>query len=56
MSTGALLIHIDWYPGPTLRDGGSVHGELYELDEVAATLQEFDSYEDFSGYGSEGSL
>ncbi len=53
---GASLIQIDWYPGLVLREGGSVHGELYELDDVAATLEEFDSYEDFSGYDSEGSL
>ena len=54
--TGASLIHIDWYPGLVLTEEGSVHGELYELDDVAATLQEFDSYEDFSGYENEGSL
>jgi gamma-glutamylcyclotransferase (GGCT)/AIG2-like uncharacterized protein YtfP len=53
---GASLIHIDWYPGLVLGDGGSVHGELYEIEDVAATLEEFDSYEDFSGYDSEGSL
>jgi gamma-glutamylcyclotransferase (GGCT)/AIG2-like uncharacterized protein YtfP len=53
---GASLIHIDWYPGLVLSDGGSVHGELYELDDVAATLAQFDSYEDFSGYDGEDSL
>jgi len=53
---GACLIHIDWYPGLVLSDGGSVHGELYELDDVAATLEQFDSYEDFSGYDGEDSL
>ena len=53
---GASLIHIDWYPGLILTDEGSVHGELYEIEDVAATLQEFDSYEDFSGYDSDGSL
>jgi gamma-glutamylcyclotransferase (GGCT)/AIG2-like uncharacterized protein YtfP len=53
---GASLIHIDWYPGLVLSDGGSVHGELYELDDVAATLEQFDSYEDFSGYDGEESL
>jgi gamma-glutamylcyclotransferase (GGCT)/AIG2-like uncharacterized protein YtfP len=53
---GASLIHIDWYPGLILTDEGSVHGELYEIEDVAATLQEFDSYEDFSGYDSERSL
>jgi gamma-glutamylcyclotransferase (GGCT)/AIG2-like uncharacterized protein YtfP len=53
---GASLIHIDWYPGLVLSDGGSVHGELYELDDVTATLEQFDSYEDFSGYDGEGSL
>jgi gamma-glutamylcyclotransferase (GGCT)/AIG2-like uncharacterized protein YtfP len=53
---GASLIHIDWYPGLVLTDEGSVHGELYELDDVATTLREFDSYEDFSGYDSAGSL
>jgi len=53
---GASLIHIDWYPGLVLSEEGSVHGELYELDDVASTLREFDSYEDFTGYESEGSL
>ncbi len=53
---GASLVHIDWYPGLVLRDGGSAHGEIYEIDDVAATLEQLDSYEDFSGYGSEGSL
>ena len=53
---GASLIHIDWYPGLVLSDDGSVHGELYELDDVARTLEEFDSYEDFSGYEEAGSL
>ena len=50
------MIHIDWYPGLVLSEEGSVHGELYELDDVASTLREFDSYEDFTGYESEGSL
>jgi gamma-glutamylcyclotransferase (GGCT)/AIG2-like uncharacterized protein YtfP len=53
---GASLIHVDWYPGLVLSAGGSVHGELYEIEDVAAALEELDSYEDFSGYGSEGSL
>ena len=53
---GASLIHIDWYPGLVLSERGSVHGELYEVDDVAATLEEFDSYEDFSGYENAGSL
>jgi len=53
---GASLIHIDWYPGLVLRDGGLVYGELYEVDDVCATLEVLDSYEDFLGYESEGSL
>jgi gamma-glutamylcyclotransferase (GGCT)/AIG2-like uncharacterized protein YtfP len=53
---GASLIHIDWYPGLVLDDGGSVHGEVYELDDVAASLEQLDSYEDFSGYDREDSL
>ena len=53
---GASLIHIDWYPGLVLSDEGSVHGELYELDDITATLAELDSYEDFSGYDDGGSL
>jgi gamma-glutamylcyclotransferase (GGCT)/AIG2-like uncharacterized protein YtfP len=53
---GASLIHIDWYPGLVLSESGSVHGELYDVDDVAATLEEFDSYEDFAGYDNEGSL
>lgn len=52
----ASLVQIDWYPGLVLSEGGSVHGELYEVADVAATLDELDSYEDFLGYGSEGSL
>lgn len=52
----AALLQIDWYPGLVLREGGTVHGELYELDDVAAALQELDSYEDFMGYESKGSL
>jgi gamma-glutamylcyclotransferase (GGCT)/AIG2-like uncharacterized protein YtfP len=53
---GASLVHIDWYPGLILTDDGSVHGELYEIEDVATTLTEFDAYEDFSGYDSESSL
>lgn len=52
----ASLVRIDWYPGLVLSDRGSVHGELYDVDDVAATLEELDSYEDFMGYASEGSL
>jgi gamma-glutamylcyclotransferase (GGCT)/AIG2-like uncharacterized protein YtfP len=53
---GAALIHIDWYPGLVLSDGGFVHGELYELDHIDMALEELDSYEDFAGYGNEASL
>jgi len=53
---GASLIHIDWYPGLVLSDEGSVHGELYELDDIPTMLTELDSYEDFSGYDREDSL
>ncbi len=52
----AALLQIDWYPGLVLSEGGTVHGELYELDDVAAALEELDSYEDFMGYQSESSL
>lgn len=54
--TGASLVRIDWYPGLVLRADGSVHGELYELDDVPATLDQLDAYEDFAGYESEASL
>jgi gamma-glutamylcyclotransferase (GGCT)/AIG2-like uncharacterized protein YtfP len=54
--TGAALIHIDWYPGLVLSDGGPVHGELYELDDIGTVLEELDSYENFSGYDAEDSL
>ncbi|MGD8609065.1 MAG: gamma-glutamylcyclotransferase [Myxococcales bacterium] len=54
--TGASLIEIDWYPGLVLSREGAVHGELYELDDVEATLGELDAYEDFVGYDREGSL
>jgi gamma-glutamylcyclotransferase (GGCT)/AIG2-like uncharacterized protein YtfP len=54
---GASLIQLDWYPGLVLRgSNGPVHGELYELDDPAAALETLDTYEDFSGYDSEGSL
>lgn len=53
---GASLVRIDWYPGLVLHDEGVVHGELYELDDIGAVLEELDSYEDFSGYQSDGSL
>ena len=52
----AALLQIDWYPGLVLHEGGTVHGELYELDDVAEALQELDSYEDFMGYESASSL
>ena len=52
----AALLRIDWYPGLVLSEGGTVHGELYELDDVAAALQVLDAYEDFMGYESKRSL
>jgi gamma-glutamylcyclotransferase (GGCT)/AIG2-like uncharacterized protein YtfP len=54
--SGASMVRIDWYPGMILDDGGIVHGEVYELDDVAAALADLDSYEDFSGYDSTDSL
>jgi gamma-glutamylcyclotransferase (GGCT)/AIG2-like uncharacterized protein YtfP len=54
--TGASLIHIDWYPGLVLSESGAVYGEVFEVDDVAATLQELDPYEDFAGYESDDSL
>jgi len=53
---GASLVHIDWYPGLVLRDGGAVHGEVHELDEPASMLQELDEYEDFAGYQTASSM
>lgn len=53
---GASLVRVDWYPGLVPGDGGAVHGELYDLDDVPATLEHFDAYEDFSGYDAAGSL
>ena len=52
----AALLQIDWYPGLVLHQGGTVHGELYELADVASALRELDSYEDFMGYESASSL
>ncbi len=52
----AALLQIDWYPGLVLSEGGTVHGELYELHDLATALQELDSYEDFMGYESASSL
>ncbi len=53
---GAALIHIEWYPGLVLSEEGRVHGELYEIDDLAEWLAELDSYEDFCGYDSDVSL
>ncbi len=52
----ATLVQIDWYPGLVLSDSGTVHGELYGVDDITATLEELDSYEDFTGYDIDGSL
>lgn len=53
---GASLVRIDWYPGLVLGATGSVHGELYEVDDVTALLGELDAYEDFLGYDHTDSL
>ena len=53
---GAALVRIDWYPGLVLGADGTVHGELYEVDEVHELLIELDEYEDFTGYGDSRSL
>ena len=53
---GASLVRIDWYPGLVLGADGTVHGELYEVDEVDHLLVELDEYEDFTGYGGIESL
>lgn len=54
--SGASLVRIDWYPGLVLSAEGVVHGELLELDDVGAALDELDPYEDFEGYGRDDSL
>jgi gamma-glutamylcyclotransferase (GGCT)/AIG2-like uncharacterized protein YtfP len=54
--SGAALIRIDWYPGLVLSAEGVVHGELFELDDVGAALDELDPYEDFGGYEDADSL
>ncbi len=53
---GASLVRIDWYPGLVLSSEGVVHGELFELDDISAALDELDPYEDFAGYRGEDSL
>lgn len=53
---GASLVRIDWYPGLVLSEGGSVRGQLMELRDMGAALAVLDAYEDFAGYGAEGSL
>jgi gamma-glutamylcyclotransferase (GGCT)/AIG2-like uncharacterized protein YtfP len=53
---GAALVRIDWYPGLVLGADGTVHGEVYEVDEIHELLVELDEYEDFGGYGDRGSL
>jgi gamma-glutamylcyclotransferase (GGCT)/AIG2-like uncharacterized protein YtfP len=52
----ASLVHVDWYPGLILGEGGRVHGELYEFEDIGATIGALDAYEDFAGYEKEGSL
>lgn len=54
--TGASLVRIDWYPGLVLSPDGAVHGELFEIDDVAAALDELDPYEEFGGYDNCDSL
>lgn len=53
---GASLVRIDWYPGLVLSAEGVVHGELFELDDIGAALDELDPYEDFGGYRDADSL
>jgi len=53
---GASLVRIDWYPGLVLGADGTVHGEVYEVDDVHELLVELDEYEDFTGYGEATSL
>jgi gamma-glutamylcyclotransferase (GGCT)/AIG2-like uncharacterized protein YtfP len=53
---GASLLRLDGYPGLVPSETGSVHGEVYELDDLAVVLEELDPYEDFLGYDRQGSL
>ena len=53
---GASLVRIDWYPGLVLGGSGRVHGEVYDIDDVAGLIEELDEYEDFAGYGEADSL
>jgi gamma-glutamylcyclotransferase (GGCT)/AIG2-like uncharacterized protein YtfP len=53
---GASLLHLDGYPGLVPSETGSVYGELYELDDIAAVLEALDPYEDFLGYDRQESL
>ena len=53
---GAAMLRIDWYPGLVLSPAGTVHGELFEIDGIEALLGELDAYEDFTGYGRNGSM
>ncbi len=54
--SGASMVRIDWYPGLILDEGGTVHGEIYEIDDIGAALAELDPYEDFTGYARADSL
>lgn len=54
--SGASLVRIDWYPGLVLNADGVVHGEVFEIDDIGAALDELDPYEDFAGYGHDDSL
>ncbi len=53
---GASLVRIDWYPGLVLAGEGVVYGEVFEIDDIGAALDELDPYEDFTGYEDSDSL
>lgn len=46
-TVSGVLYQVDWYPGLVPQDGGTVHGELYELPVMHADrmLQSLDDYE-----------
>ena len=55
-STKGALYNLGDYPGMRCSDSGTVHGELYEMDEVFLTLQSLDRVEGFYGFQSPNSL
>tara|TARA_Y100000766_G_scaffold264070_1_gene256602 strand:- start:16406 stop:17287 length:882 start_codon:yes stop_codon:yes gene_type:complete len=55
-STKGALVDLDDYPGMLTGEEGTIHGEVYHIDQVYTTLQSLDTIEGFYGYGANDSL